>query len=57
MWLGLFLVLGLGHASLIFGIGLAERISELTAELFGGAFNGGQTSAVVGKHSSLDDWR
>ena len=33
MWLGLPLVLDLGHARLTFGFGLAERISELTAEL------------------------
>ena len=36
VWLVLFLVLGLGHASLTFGLGLAERISEQTAELLGG---------------------
>ena len=43
VWLGLFLVLNLGHVSLIFGFGLAERISELTAELLGG-------HSSVGKH-------
>ena len=34
VWLGLFFVLDLGHANLTSGFGLAERISELTVELF-----------------------
>ena len=33
VWLGLFIVLDLRHASLTFGLWLAKRIPELTAEL------------------------
>ena len=42
VWLGLFLVLDYGHASLTFGSGLAERMSELIAEL-------------LDEHSSVDN--
>ena len=36
VWLVIFLALDLGHASLTFGFGLADQISELTSVLFGG---------------------